>query len=425
MSPAPAQLGPYTIDRELGRGGMGVVYLGHDTRLDRRVAVKVLPEHLAQDPDRLARFEREARTLAQLNHPNVAGIHGVEEHEGARYLILEYVEGETLADRLDRGPLPMDEAVQIATRIAAGVEAAHEAGVIHRDLKPGNVIVTPEGQAKVLDFGLARCEDPSSSSSASAESEQPTLTSPAAQRSPTMPGVLLGTAAYMSPEQARGRRVDKRTDIWSFGVILYEMLTGHGPFFGETVSDSIGAVLHKDVDLERLPKATPPRVRRVLRRCLERDPAKRLRDIGDAALELADARAFGEEADAAAPRMPLVALGTLLAGLVIGAGAILLLRPASPVVETSAPLLEPRHFSIELPESAPLAPPSAFPFGAGRRVFDISPDGRTLLYTALVGGRTHLYTRDMATGEVQPVPGGGDGFDAVFSPDGRDIAFFA
>jgi len=222
---ALTQIGPYTITRELGRGGMGVVYLGRDTRLDRDVAIKALPEHLAQDPERLARFEREAKTLASLNHPNVAGIHGVEEHEGARYLVLEYVEGETLADRLDRGPLPVEDAIEIAVQIAAGVEAAHEAGVIHRDLKPGNVIVTPEGKAKVLDFGLARSEETSSSSSG-ALSESPTLTSPAIQHSPTMPGVILGTAAYMSPEQARGRRVDKLTDSWSFWVVLYERLVG-------------------------------------------------------------------------------------------------------------------------------------------------------------------------------------------------------
>ncbi|MHC4976986.1 MAG: serine/threonine-protein kinase, partial [Planctomycetota bacterium] len=245
-----SQLGPYTIAREIGRGGMGVVYLARDTRLDRDVAIKSLPEHLATDPDRLARFEREAKALAQLHHENVAGIYGVEEQNGAKFLILEYVEGETLADRLDRGSIPPDEAIEIATQIAAGVEAAHEAGVIHRDLKPANIKFDGEGKAKVLDFGLARADE--SSTTGSSMSQLPTLTTPA--HTPTMAGVIMGTAAYMSPEQARGRKVDKRSDIWSFGVVLYEMLTGAGPFRGETVTDSIGAILHKDVDLNALPK---------------------------------------------------------------------------------------------------------------------------------------------------------------------------
>ncbi len=281
----PDRIGPYTITRELGRGGMGVVHLARDTRLDRDVAIKALPPELASDPARLERFEREARTLAQLNHPNLAGIHGVEEQDGAKYLVLEYVEGETLAETLDRGPLPVDDAVELAVQIAAGVEAAHEAGVIHRDLKPGNIIITPDGQAKVLDFGLARVEE-ASSSSTGVMSDSPTLTSPAVQHSPTMPGVILGTAAYMSPEQARGRKVDKRTDIWSFGVVLYEMLVGASPFHGETVSDSIGAVLHKNLDLDRLPPGTLVNVRRVLERCLVRDKNLRFRDIGDVRLDL-------------------------------------------------------------------------------------------------------------------------------------------
>jgi serine/threonine protein kinase len=223
-----AKIGPYVITRELGRGAMGVVYLGRNTRLDCDVAIKALPAHLAQDGDRLARFEREAKTLAQLNHPNVAVIHAVEEHDGARHLVLEYVEGETLADRLGRGALPVDEALEIASQIAAGVEAAHDAGVIHRELKPGNIIVIPNGTAKVLDFGLARADESLSSSIAPTD---PTITSPA-KHSPTMPGVILGTAAYMSPEQSRGRPVDKRTDIWSLGAVLYESLTGESPSAG-------------------------------------------------------------------------------------------------------------------------------------------------------------------------------------------------
>jgi len=278
-------IGPYIVDAEIGRGGMGVVYRATDTRLGRSVAIKALPDDLADDAERLARFEREARTLAALNHPNVAGIHGVEEHQGRRYLVLEYVDGETLAERLDRGPLAVDEALEVCAQIARGVEAAHEAGIIHRDLKPGNVKLTPDGRAKVLDFGLAK-ETVESSSSSVDLTRSPTIT---AGQSPTAAGVILGTAPYMSPEQARGRPVDRRTDIWSFGVMLYECLTGSSPFVGETVSDSIAAILQADVDFDRLPAATPRSVRRVLRRCLERDKDRRFRDIGDVGLELVEA----------------------------------------------------------------------------------------------------------------------------------------
>ncbi len=283
MPDTPNQIGPYEVIRELGRGGMGVVYLANDTRLDRQVAIKALPTELAADPGRLDRFEREAKTLASLNHPNLAGIYGVEEQDGARYLILEYVEGETLEHALDRGPMPVDDAIELAVQIAAGIEAAHDAGVIHRDLKPANIVITPDGVAKVLDFGLARIEDGSSSTGAY---DAETLSMQRQQHSPTIEGAILGTAAYMSPEQARGRRVDKRTDIWSFGVVLYEMLTGQSPFRGETASDSIGAVLHKQFDLEQIPKDAPHSVRVVLQRCLQRDRNLRYRDIGDARLDL-------------------------------------------------------------------------------------------------------------------------------------------
>jgi len=409
--PPPDAIGPYTITRELGRGGMGVVYLGHDTRLDRAVAIKALPEALAQDPERLARFEREARTLASLNHPNIAGIHGVEEHEGARYLVLEYVEGETLAEMLDRGPLPVDEAIELAVQIAAGVEAAHEAGVIHRDLKPGNIIITPEGKAKVLDFGLARVEEASGSSSGSSMS--PTMTSPA-QHSPTMPGVILGTAAYMSPEQARGRRVDKRTDIWSFGVVLYEMLVGASPFVGETVSDSIGAVLHKEVDLDRLPPGTSANMRRVLRRCLERDKAKRYRDIGDAALDL---RAPDEPTGVAPPpaasrtkRTALLATAFLLGAAVI-AGAVWL-RPAAPA---PAPP-EPKRFGL----SGFDMPVDAFTSLA------ISPTGDSVtLRGREPGGEVPLQVRPLDSLESRPIPGSESGWLPFYSPDGRRVGFFA
>ena len=262
MSGTPSRIGIYPIERELGRGGMGIVYLARDSKLQRAVAIKVLPDVFARDPERLARFEREARLLASLNHPNIGGIYGLEEADGQRFLTLEYVAGETLAARIDRGSLPLDEALVIARQIAVALEAAHENGVIHRDLKPGNIKLTPGGEVKVLDFGLAKGAAADASSSGPQLSQSPTLT-----YSPTGVGVILGTAAYMSPEQARGKPVDRRTDIWSFGCVLYEMLTGRMLFSGETVSDMIAKILEREPDWSRLPTDTPPRVRDLLRRC--------------------------------------------------------------------------------------------------------------------------------------------------------------
>jgi len=286
----PAAIGFFHIERELGRGGMGVVYLARDTRLDREVAIKALPDHLVEDPDRLARFQREAKTLASLNHPNIAAIYGLESHERHQYLVLEYVEGETLAEVLRRGPIPMEEALGIAKNIAEALEAAHEKGVIHRDIKPGNVIITPAGTAKVLDFGLARSAEGAPSTTGHPVSTQsPTVTSPAPVHSPTIPGAIMGSAGYMSPEQARGKPVDKRSDIFSFGCVLYEMLTGAQPFQGETVTDSLGAILHRDPDWSLVPPGTPPTVQLLLRRCLTKDRNQRLHDIADARIEIQSA----------------------------------------------------------------------------------------------------------------------------------------
>ena len=409
------RIGSFEVVRELGRGGMGVVYLARDPRLGRDVAIKALPEHLASDPARLERFEREARTLAGLNHPNVAGIHGVEERDGAKYLVLEYVDGETLADRLDRGPLPADEAAEYGAQIAAGVEAAHDAGVIHRDLKPANIKVTPEGVAKVLDFGLARTEEGASSTGGL---DSPTLTSPKPQHSPTIEGAILGTAAYMSPEQARGRRVDKRTDVWSFGVVLYEMLVGASPFHGETATDSIGAVLHKDLDLERLPPETPAHVRRVLARCLVRDRSLRYRDIGDVRVELlsggADPRdpaGGGEPARRSSPAV--VALAALCVALVAVAIALLLSRPtpdrASPVRLAIQP---PPDASLRL--SGDLSGPAV-----------VSRDGARVAFAAVRDrGTRRLWLRELSEPRSRELDGTDGAMFPFWSPDGRYIGFF-
>jgi serine/threonine-protein kinase len=258
-------LGHYRITAKLGEGGMGEVYRGHDERLDRDVAIKVLPEAVAEDAQRLARFEREAKLLASLSHQNVATLHGLEEHDGQRFLVMELAEGETLAARNEKGPIPVDDALEYARQIAEGLEAAHEVGIVHRDLKPANVMVSPEGKVKVLDFGLAKAWQPEGSDVDVTHS--PTLTGQM-----TAAGVLLGTAAYMSPEQARGKPVDKKADVWSFGVLLWEMLTGRLLFSGETVTDVIAAVVTQEPDLDALPPQTPSAIRRLVSRCLRKDP---------------------------------------------------------------------------------------------------------------------------------------------------------
>ncbi|MCA9292392.1 MAG: protein kinase [Phycisphaerales bacterium] len=400
-----SQVGPYLITRELGRGGMGVVYLARDGRLDRDVAIKALPVHLSHSADRLARFEREAKVLAQLNHPNIAGIYGLEEIDGAKYLVLEYVPGETLAARLNRGPLTVDDAIELAVQIAAGLEAAHDAGVVHRDLKPGNVIINEDGQAKVLDFGLARSDELESRSSSA---DSPTMTSPAGE-SPTMPGVILGTAAYMSPEQARGKRVDKRTDIWSFGVTLYEMLTRNAPFAGETVSDSIGAVLHKTLDFEKLPPGTPRNVRRVLDRCLERDKHERYRDIGDVRIDLlrGDVAAETNRADAGDRRgVPVwVAVVGLLAALGVGGLSVWLALGSG----TEEPTLAARKFEVY---SA--GPDDDF----AHRSPQVSPDGMKLAF--IQGNEVRI--RDFSTFNAETVAELSGVRQLAWSPDGRALA---
>jgi eukaryotic-like serine/threonine-protein kinase len=283
--PSGTRLGPYEIASLIGAGGMGEVYQAQDTKLGRGVAIKVLPEQLARDPERLERFQREAKILAALSHPNIAAIYGLEEANGTHYLVMELVPGETLADRIRReGPVPVREALAIAAQIAEALEAAHnsEKGIIHRDLKPANVRVTPQGRVKVLDFGLAKflatdavTDDPSN---------LPTLTV-----LPTRHGVIMGTPAYMSPEQARGKPVDKRTDVWAFGCVLYELLTGQQVFQGETFSDTIAALIERNPQWQALPAATPANICDLLRHCLQKDLQRRLRDIADARIQIEDA----------------------------------------------------------------------------------------------------------------------------------------
>ena len=275
------RLGPYEITAQIGVGGMGEVYRATDTKLKREVAIKVLPSHVAADPERLARFQREAEVLASLNHPNIAAIYGLEEADSTKALVMELVEGSTLEDRITQGAIPVDEALRIAKQVAEALEAAHEQGIIHRDLKPANIKVRPDGTVKVLDFGLAKALEPTGAIS-SEMSQAPTMTTPAM----TQAGMILGTAAYMSPEQARGQKTNRQTDIWAFGCVLHEMLSGRPAFRGETVSDTIAQVLERDPDETALPAATPDVVRRVLRTCLEKDRRERWRDIGDVGLGL-------------------------------------------------------------------------------------------------------------------------------------------
>jgi serine/threonine protein kinase/Tol biopolymer transport system component len=421
----PAAIGPFTIEREIGRGGMGEVYLALDTRLDRRVAIKALPAHLAQDPDRLARFQREAKLLASLSHPNIGAIHGLEEANGHQYLILEFIEGGTLSERLKDGAIPVDEALGLAKQMAEAIEVAHEKGIIHRDLKPGNVMVTPEGVVKVLDFGLARTADGApSTTSAPVSADSPTVTPPArAAHSPTIQGVIMGTAGYMSPEQARGKPVDKRSDIFSFGCVLYEMLSGSQPFRGETVADAIGATLHKESDLSLLPPNTPRRVRDLLANCLAKEKKSRLHDIGDARLELERAIAEREWLDASEStttrtsrvRPATVAAVALLMLAIGGLVGALVMRPAP----GQAPL--PFHLSVATPPKPEL-----------NDFYGISPDARFIVYKVLPELEADspkppglMMVRHLDSDKAEPIPGTEGVLKAAISPDGRWVAFTA
>ncbi|MBN8598462.1 MAG: protein kinase [Planctomycetes bacterium] len=415
-----SQIGQYTIERELGRGGMGVVFLARDTRLDRAVAIKSLPEHLSSDPDRLARFQREAKLLASLNHSNIGAIYGLEEAESHRFLVLEFIEGETLADRLKRGPIAIDDVIPLAKQIAEALEAAHEKGVIHRDLKPGNVMVTPEGKIKVLDFGLARTADgnPSTSGFASIKGDSPTVVTPKPAHSPTIAGVVLGTAGYMSPEQARGKPVDKRSDIFSFGCVLFEMLSGAGPFPGENATDSMGAILHGEPPWALLPPNTPPNLLLLLRRCLAKDKHNRLHDIGDARIEL-DLVANDPHGTTIALATPQKRTGLpplAIAALVALAGAGGWFAATRLLHAPAAPAQRPLAFSI----------PSATATYRSASDGTISPDGRRIVLPAMPsdGAERRLFLRSLDSFDAVEIPETVNASSAFWSPDSKFIGFF-
>ena len=415
MALAPGtRIGPYEITAAIGAGGMGEVYRALDTTLDRDVAIKILPDLLASDPDRVARFSREAKTLASLNHTNIAHIHGVVDSPFA--LVMEFVDGEDLAQRLARGAIPLDEAIPIAKQIADALECAHEQGIVHRDLKPANVKVRPDGAVKVLDFGLAKAlSAPAEASSGSiAPILSPTFTSPAM----TQMGIILGTAAYMAPEQARGKATDKRADIWAFGVVLFEMLSGTRAFEGSEVSDTLAFVLTKEPDWNALPAEMPLSIHRLLRRCLHKDRKLRLADISDARLELDEALspsgAEGRIATAVAPRPSLwrrAALpATLLAGALVGGAVVWSVTSRAPVPPQIT------RFELLLPEGIEFT-------NIGRNFIDLSRDGSRMVFTA----GSQLYVRRLSSFVAEPVPGSPVGavVGPVFSPDGQSIAFYA
>lgn len=414
------KVGPYEIIAPLGAGGMGEVYRARDTRLGREVALKVLPEAFARDAERMIRFEREAKVLASLNHPNIAAIYGLEESHSSSALVIELVEGPTLGERIGQGPLPLEDALAIAAQIAEAVEYAHERGIVHRDLKPANIKLTTDGKVKVLDFGLAKALEGETAQEELQNS--PTLTAVATQA-----GVLLGTAAYMSPEQARGKKVDRRADIWSFGGILYEMLAGQAVFGGETTSDTVASVIRAEPDWSALPASTPPRIRELLRRCLQKDPRQRLQAIGEARIAIEEARSGSPVPDASAVAVATQSLwqsGTawLALGLALGAvsaGVIawyLHPAPARPPVTRFA-------FAFNSPGGQ--SPASAgFPMRDFPAVA-ISPDGSEVAYVGSSGEKTQVYLRPMDRLEAQAVPGSENATTPFFSPDSQWIGFFA
>jgi Tol biopolymer transport system component len=415
------RLGPYAITAPLGAGGMGEVYRARDTKLGREVALKVLPESFAADPERVARMHREAQVLAALNHPNVAAIHGFEDSGDVHALVLEFVDGETLADRIARGPIPIQEALPIAKQIAEGLEAAHEQGIIHRDLKPANIKVRPDGAVKVLDFGLAKLAETTAEpvTSPTALSMSPTITSPALMSGV---GVLLGTAAYMSPEQAKGKPADKRSDIWAFGCVLFEMLTGTRAFGGDEVSDVLASVLAREPDLALMPAGAPPSIRRMLRRCLEKDRRRRLADITDARLEIDEAQT-PSSADAAA-----VSVGVRVAGwrrAVPWTATGILALALAVVLALWAPWRTVRPPAVPLRLSAELGADASLVTRAAGAAAILSPDGQLLAFAAAQRRTSQIYVRRLDQLQAAPLSGTEGAESPFFSPDGQWIGFFA
>ena len=405
-------LGHYKILEQLGKGGMGVVFLADDLNLGRKVALKFLPDIFTSDSERMARFEREAKLLASLNHPNIAAIYGLEKADGKRFLVLEYVEGETLQARISKRPLPVEEALAICRQIAEALEAAHEKGIIHRDLKPANVMIAEGDKAKILDFGLAKALADEIQSVDSSQS--PTIT-----EAMTRPGVVLGTAAYMSPEQAKGKSVDKRADIWAFGCILYECLTGKRIFAGETVTETLAAILKGEPDWNALPEAIAPKIRFVLRRCLEKDVRRRFRDAADVQIQIEEEVSLEAEPEHGIPetkggrKLLLLALAAIIF-LVLGGIAAWFLKPSAPSLAQN-----PAYLEINLPPGDELETTMTPPIA-------ISPNGRHLAYVAIHHGVHQLFVRTLGEGYEARMLQGTEGAQyPFFSPDSAWIGFFA
>jgi hypothetical protein len=428
--PVDEQIGSYRVVSLLGRGGMGEVYRAHDDRLDREVAIKVLPATLANDPERIARFRREARVAASLNDPNIAAIYGFEDIDESHFLVMELVEGSSLAERLKSGPLPIDETLRVAEQIAEGLEAAHESGVVHRDLKPANVVITPDGKAKILDFGLAKAMD------ADPRAVELDL-SPTISAHHTTPGTVMGTVSYMSPEQARGRPVDRRTDIWSLGCILYECLTGQRAFEGETATDILAKVIERDPTWEALPARTPARLRELVARCLEKDPRRRIRDAGDVLIELERVREAREWTASGAVSAARVGPRRLRGFFPWGIAGLAVAAAVTIAVLASARLMPSGHDAPPRKAAAvPLRVDVTDPQHPGHPAADhssvaVSPDGMTIAYYGRVPGAREFEwaiclrrADEIRAVRCVSAPDPAQGiWDPFFSPDGKWLGF--